>query len=73
MATIITKISMITDPEKKGNGYTTIPVMPSTKDRLASLMPKGWDWDRCILELAKMWENQLGKPSKDHQTRRTDP
>lgn len=64
---------MITDPEKKGNGYTTIPLSPATKDRLARLMPKGWDWDRCIAELTKMWEEQLGKPAKDNKASRTNP
>jgi len=60
--------------EKKKNGYTNIPVFPETLNALAELMPKSWDWDRCIKELTEMWKNQQrksfksGKPSEDNQT-----
>lgn len=44
--------------------YTTISVLPSTKTRLGECMPKGWDWDRIILALTEMWENDIGKGIK---------
>jgi len=59
---------------QKQSDYTTIPVLPSTKSRIASMMPKDWNWDRCINELASMWEKhqgkviRTGKPSEDNQT-----
>ena len=71
---MITTTMMMTDTEKKGNGYTTIPLLPSTKTRLALSMPKEWDWDRIITVLTEMWEKQQGKairsgkPAQDNQT-----
>ena len=69
---MITKITLV---EAKGNGYTTIPLKFETKQKLALLMPKGWDWDRAIIELTEMWETaregkaiRTGKPTQDNQT-----
>jgi hypothetical protein len=59
--------------EKKGNGYSMIPVLPETYKALADLMPKSWTWDRCIRELTEIWAKQqgkvirTGKPSQDNQ------
>ena len=61
---MVTTTMMVTEKEGKGNGYTTIPVMPSTKNRLALSMPKGWDWDQIIVTLTEMWEKQQGKTIK---------
>ena len=66
--------TMTSENGKNGKEYTMIPVLPSTKDELASLMPKSWDWDRCIKELTEMWKNQQGKvvksgkPAQNNQT-----
>ena len=71
---MVTTTKMVMTPENKGNGYTTIPVRPDTKARLASLLPKGWDWDRAVSELADMLEQnrgkviRTGKSSSDNQT-----
>lgn len=56
------------------NGYTTISIRIETKERLARAVPKFWDWDRVLAELAEMFEKQqgkvtrTGKPSEDNQT-----
>ena len=62
----------IEDTQRKQNGFTTITLLTTTKERLAELMPKSWTWDRILSELTEMWLNQSGKSLKNHQTRRTD-
>jgi hypothetical protein len=59
---------MISEEKQKSNGYTMIPVLPETKDELAMLMPKGWEWDRCIKELTEMWKKQQGKKTSGKST-----
>lgn len=65
MTIMIVIISTImTETEKRNGKYTSIPVSPQTMTQLAELMPKSWDWDRCIRELTEMWRNQQGKVTK---------
>jgi hypothetical protein len=63
---IITIIILVimTEIEKRNGKYTTIAISPSTMSDLADVMPKSWDWDRCIRELTEMWKNQQGKGIK---------
>lgn len=72
---MVTNTNMVMKQEGKGNGYTTIPVLFETKEKLAQIMPKSWDWDKAIVELTEMWKNQrsgkaisTGKPSQDNST-----
>ena len=69
---IITTMIM-TEKARNGSEYTTISVLPSTKTRLAQSMPKSWDWDRVLNELAEMWENQQGKGSKSGKSAQNNP
>jgi len=65
MIIMIIILTMTTEGEKtSSNGYTMIPVLPSTKDALAAVMPKSWSWDKCIAELTEMWEKQRAKGVK---------
>jgi hypothetical protein len=67
-------ILVMTETERRNGEWTTISVKKSTLTGLAELMPKSWDWDRCILELKEMWAEQqgkvirTGKPSQNNQT-----
>ncbi len=67
-------MTIMTETEKNGERYTTISVYPSTLSALAEVMPKSWNYDRCIKELTEMWRKQQGKvarsgkPSEDNQT-----
>jgi hypothetical protein len=73
MVIMVTNTTMVMT-ESKGNGFTTIPVRFETKQKLALLLPKGWDWDRAVLEICDMLEQnrgkviRSGKPSQDNQT-----
>ena len=64
----------MTETEKNEERYTTISVYPSTLSALSEVMPKSWNYDRCIKELTEMWRKQQGKvarsgkPSEDNQT-----
>jgi len=59
-------MTVMTETEKNGERYTTISVY--------EVMPKSWNYDRCIKELTEMWRKQQGKvarsgkPSEDNQT-----
>jgi hypothetical protein len=57
-------ISIMTATEKRNGEWTTISVRKSTLADLAELMPKSWEWDRCISELKEMWKNSQGKVVK---------
>ena len=59
----------MSDTEKQ-NGFTTIRVSKTTHEYIGNLCPKSWDYDRFILEIAKAWEKQIGKPSKTNQDSR---
>lgn len=54
----------MTENEKRNGKYTTISVLPTTLKELAEVMPKSWDYDRCIRELTEMWKNGQGKAIK---------
>jgi hypothetical protein len=64
----------MTETEKRNGDWTTISVQKATLTDLANLMPKSWDWDRCVRELTEMWRNQqgkvlrTGKPAQDNPT-----
>lgn len=57
-------IMVMNESRKNGTEYTTISISPTTRDELAALMPKSWDWDRIIKELTSMWKDQQGKVIK---------
>ena len=70
----VIKIMTMTSERRNGTEYTTISILVETREELASLMPKSWDWDRCLKVLTEMWREQkgkatkLGKPAQDNQT-----
>ena len=54
----------MTENKRNGSEWTTISLQVTTRDELASLMPKSWDWDRCLKELTSMWKSNQGKVVK---------
>jgi HD-like signal output (HDOD) protein len=52
------------------NGYTTIRISKTTHELISSMCPKKWDYDRFILEIAKVWQKEIGKhPKLDSESR----
>ena len=60
----IINITKMTETERKNGEWTSISIQKTTLNELAELMPKSWDWDRCIQVLKEMWEKQQGKVLK---------